>query len=209
MALDKLKQIYITTLYREKAFIIKKEYIKLHHGGESHLYMNHSIFLSSYKNFSLLSQIYIELLPKSLKTYQLGSVDSVMSPIISGFLASILKKDVVITKEKKMEHGIENKIYGNPSGEVVLIDDVTTSGTILINAAQALKEKGASVNYAILAACRDLTAIERLKAVGIKTNFIATYEEIAKTLWNKLTQEEKAIIKKEVQERGYNWKLSN
>ncbi len=174
MKLDELKKKYIQALYREKAFIIKKDYIKLHHGGESHLYMNHSIFLSSYQNFELLSQIYLQLLPKTLKNYKLGCVDSVMSPVICGFLGALLKKDIVITKEKKMEHGMENKVYGNPSGEIVLIDDVTSTGTILTNAAHALKEKGATVHYAILSACRDLTAIKRLKSLGIKTYFIAS-----------------------------------
>ncbi|OGG13028.1 hypothetical protein A2773_00260 [Candidatus Gottesmanbacteria bacterium RIFCSPHIGHO2_01_FULL_39_10] len=209
MKLGELKKKYIEALYKEKAFIIKKDYIKLHHGGESHLYMNHSIFLSSYKNFELLSQIYLQLLPKTLKNYKFGCVDSVMSPVICGFLASLLKKDIVIIKEKKMEHGTENKIYGNPTGEIVLIDDVTTTGTILINAARALKEKGADIHYAILAACRDLTAVDKLKTVGIKTYFIASYEEISQVLWDNLSTQEKEIIKSEIKEKKYNWKLSN
>ncbi|MBI3380138.1 hypothetical protein HY029_05275 [Candidatus Gottesmanbacteria bacterium] len=208
MNLSKLKKKYIEALYREKAFIIKKDYIKLHHGGESHLYLNHSIFLSSYDNFDLLSQIYMQLLPKSLTYYKLGSVDSIMSPVICGFLAAKLKKDIVITKEKKVEHGIENKIYGDTKDEIILIDDVTTTGTILVNATKALRDKGSSVRFAILSACRDQTAIERLKSIGITTNFVTTYEEVTKILWNTLTREEKDIIIQEVREKNYNWNLN-
>lgn len=208
MNLSKLKKKYIEALYREKAFIIKKDYIKLHHGGESHLYLNHSIFLSSYDNFDLLSQIYMQLLPKSLTYYKLGSVDSIMSPVICGFLAAKLKRDIVITKEKKVEHGIENKIYGDTKDEIILIDDVTTTGTILVNATKALRDKGSSVRFAILSACRDQTAIERLKSIGITTNFVTTYEEVTKILWNTLTREEKDIIIQEVREKNYNWNLN-
>jgi orotate phosphoribosyltransferase len=209
MNLQTLKEQYIHALYKEVALLIKEKKFTLHHGGESHIFINHSIFLTAYKNLNLLSNIYTELLPKNLKDYRLGVVDSNMSPIIVGLLSMKLEKDIVITKEKKKEHGIESKIYGKPEGEVVLIDDVTSTGSILINAANALREEGATVNYDIVSACRDMSAIENLQKVGIQTYYVATYEEVIKTLWDTISEKEKELIIKEAGEKRYQWDLSS
>lgn len=207
MNIQSLKKQYINALYKEGALLIKEQKFKLHHGGESHIFLNHSIFLTSYKNLELLSNIYIELLPKEVTQYKLGVVDSIMSPIIGGLMAMKLKKDIVITKEMKKEHGIESKIYGKSDGEIILIDDVTTTGSILINAANALNEKRASIRYALVSACRDLSAVENLHNIGIQTIYIATYEEVIKTLWNTLADEEKNIVKQEIKDKNYNWSI--
>lgn len=208
MNLQSLKQKYIAALYKEGALLIKENKFRLHHGGESHIFLNHSIFLTSYKNLELLSKIYKELLPKSLNNYKIGVVDSVMSPVICGLLAMKLKKDIVITKENKKEHGIESKTYGNTRGEIILIDDVTTTGSILINAAKTLRHQGANIRYALLSACRDLSAIENLQNEGIQAYYVATYEEVIKTLWNTLTKKERILVQQEVKDKNYNWKLA-
>jgi orotate phosphoribosyltransferase len=110
-----------------------------------------------------------------------------MSPVITGILAIELKKDILIIKEKKLDHGLENIIYGNINGEVILIDDVSSTGTILVNAAIELRKNGAIVRYALLSACRDNTALDNLKKANIKPLYIATYEEIINELWDSLT----------------------
>lgn len=207
VSLSELKKQYIGAIYREKAFLIKEVSVKLHHGGESHLYLNHNQFLSKFSNLQLLTEIYQLLLPKNIKNYKLGAVDSILSPVLCGLLASELKKDIVVTKEKKLEHGLENKVYGDTKGEIILVDDVTSTGSILINAANALRQQGATIHYAIISACRDTNAIDNLTKAKIKVFYVATYEEIIKTLWNVLTEREKQIIRQEIKEKKYNWKL--
>jgi orotate phosphoribosyltransferase len=201
-----LRKRYIEAVYREKAFLITEEKKKLHHGGESHIFLNHNQFLSKFDNLKLLTDIYAELIPK-LAAYTLGAVDSIMSPVFCGLLAAKLEKNVTVIKEKKLEHGLENKIYGDVKGEVVLIDDVTSTGALLVNAAQALSEKGAIVRYAIVSACRDESATLNLKKAGIKVLYVATYEEILQTLWKSLSVPEKKWVKEEISEKHYSWKL--
>jgi len=198
---------YIHALYEQKAFQIKEEPFTLHHGGESHLFLNHSVFLAKAENLALLAELYEGLIPSDLKEYKLGAVDSVMSPIITGMLVRELEKDVLVVKEKKLEHGLQNKIYGNTDGEVVLVDDVTTTGTILIKSAESLREAGAVVNYALLSACRDDAALKNLAEANITPLYVATYEEIIRELWDTLTEAEQKIVKKEIRNKNYNWNL--
>ena len=200
-----LKTQYIRALYSQKAFLIQAEPFTLHHGGTSHIYMNHSQFLSKHENIQLLVQMYAEMLPQT--PYTLGAVDSIVSPILCGMLASSLHKDIVVIKEKKLEHGVQNQIYGNTEHEVILIDDVTSTGTILVNATQALRDKNIPVNTAFVSACRDLTAIQNLQKINVTTHYIATYEDIITTLWPKLSPTEKAIVHQEINEKNYSWQL--
>lgn len=205
--LAELKNEYINAIYAERAFLIKKDYFKLHHGGESHLYLNHREFLSKYKYLDLLTNIYIELIPKNLSNFKLGALDSQMSPVLCGLISAKLKKDIVIIKENKTENGLEQKIYGDPNGEIVFIDDMTSTGTMPINAAKELRAKGASVNYLIVSACRDLSAVENTTKENIKTIYVATFEDIIRNLWSKLSELEKDTIQKEIKEKNYDWKL--
>jgi orotate phosphoribosyltransferase len=205
--MEKLKNEYINAIYAEKAFLVKEKPLRLHHGGESHLYLNHREFLSKYKYLDLLSNIYIELIPKGLENFKLGALDSQMSPVLCGLISAKLEKDIVIVKENITPYGLEQKIYGNPSGEIVLIDDMTSTGTMPINAAKALREKGATVKNLIVSACRDLSAVENTAKEDIKTLYAATFEEILKTLWEKLSDSEKNTVRKEIGEKKYNWEL--
>jgi len=207
MDLEQLKSEYINAIYAEKAFFVEEDPFKLHHGGESHLYLNHREFLSKYKYLDLLTNIYIELIPKNLTDFKLGALDSQMSPILCGLISAKLQKDIVIIKENKTENGLEQKIYGDPSGEIVFIDDMTSTGTMPINAAKELRAKGAIVNYLIVSACRDMTAVENTAKENIKTIYVATFEEIIRNLWSKLSYSEKDTIQKEIKEKNYDWKL--
>lgn len=202
-----LKKHYIDAIYAQKAFLIRDELFTLHRGGTSHLFLSHSHFLSQYKNLKLLSELYASMIPSDVSDYSLAAVDSVMSPVVTGMLSLKLEKDVVVIKEKKLEHGLENQLYGKPQKEVILIDDVTSTGTILINAAELLRKDNVVVRYAILSACRDLQAIEKLKEAHITCLFIATYEEIITTLWPQLTESEKNCVRDEVKVKGYAWHL--
>ena len=208
MTLEDLKRQYIRAIYSEKAFQFKEEYVTLHHGGESHLYLNHNQFLSRFQYLDLLCTIYQKMVPVELKEYKLGAVDSVMSPVLCGLLSAKLRKDVVVTKEKKLGHGLQSNVYGNAEGNVVLVDDVTSTGAILVNAAAALREKGAIVTHAILSACRDKSAIETLDRVKIRAIYVATYEEIVRNLWDTMTEAQRHIVMRETTEKHYDWSVN-
>jgi len=194
-------------IHRERAFLIRKEPFTLRQGGTSRLYLNHREFLSHHKHLKLLADVYIALLPKTLRSYKLVATDSVMSPILTGMLSARLKKDIVSVREKTGEHGLEKTVYGIANGEGILIDDVASSGTVLVNATKTLRDVGMTVRYAIVSACRDLEPVQKLKAIGITALYVATYEEIIRLLWPNLDATERSIVKQEIKEKTLPWKL--
>jgi len=194
MNLNELKLKYINGIYETKAFLIKEKAFTLKSGKESHLYLNHRGFLSHHNYLSLIANIY-GLLAEATKTnYQLGVVDSIMSPIIVGAMSHSLKKDFVVVKKTHLTHGTKDIIYGEINGEIILVDDMTSTGGTIIEAANTLRSVGGTVNHAIVSAVRNDTAETNLAKHQIKLWSIASFEEVITELGNSLTQEEKKII---------------
>lgn len=198
--IEQLKQQYIETIYKTKALLIKEEQFDLKSGGKSHIYLNHRNFLSNYKYLELIAKIYLELLKEKVKDYKLCSIDSVMSPIIVGAMCALDNKDIVVVKEKKLEHGTKQDIYGGASGEIVIVDDMTSTGSMIIRAAKKIRENKGIVRYAVVSSCRDKTAKENLKKEGIELLNIASFKEIIGLLEPHLTDKEKEIVEKEYSE---------
>ncbi len=60
---------------------------------------------------------------------------------------------------------------------VCVVEDVTTTGTQIIESVLALREMGANVEHVICVIIRDEIAIERLKEVGIELHYLFHMQE--------------------------------
>ncbi|MBW2989316.1 hypothetical protein KY358_03290 [Candidatus Woesearchaeota archaeon] len=198
MGISELKQDYVDAVYETRALMIKEQPFDLKSGGKSHIYLNHRNLLSDSKNLRLIAELYNELIKCRVEEYKLCAVDSVMSPIIVGAMSILSGKDIIAVKSKKLEHGTKEDIYGDTSGEVVVIDDMTSSGSTILSAAKKLKEKKASVRYAVVSACRDDKAKENLEKEGIQLLSIASFREIIGMLKGKLGEKELRLAEKEL-----------
>jgi orotate phosphoribosyltransferase len=196
-SLDELKREYMEAVYKTEAFMIKEEPFDLQSGGKSHLYLNHRIFLSRYNYIELIARIYLQLLAPVVKHYLLCAVDSVMSPILVGAMSVLDKKDIVVVKSKRSEHGVKDDIYGRIAGEVVVVDDMSSTGSTLIEAARKIRDKGGLVRYAVVSACRDQRAHENLSTEKLELLSIASFREIIDYLKPRLTPVEKELVKGE------------
>ena len=209
MNLDLLKTQYFDGIYQTKSFLIKNTPFTLQSGKTSHLYLNHRNFLSQNKYLTLIANIYYELTKQLDYDFQLGAVDSVTSPIIVGAMCAMFNKNYVVIKSEPLKHGTQEYIYGNIQQPVVLIDDMTSTGGTLIDAAKKIRSKGGAVQHAIISAFRDNTAINNLKSNGIELFSIAGFNEILSHLTPILTEEEKQIVQNELsQEQNYNTLIS-
>lgn len=192
-----LKEKYIKAIYQTRSLLIKEEPFDLHQGGKSHIYLNHRNFLAENKYLDLIARTYLKLIPTELKEFKLCAIDSVMSPIITGAVSELSGKDFVIVKEKQMDHGTKEDIYGIIEGEIVILDDMTSTGKLVSQAAEKIKEKGGTVNYAIVSAIRDENIIENMAKAGITLLYIASFKEILEELGPNLSEIEKKLIEEE------------
>ena len=94
-----------------------------------------------------------------------------------------------------MTHGTQASIYGTIKEEVLLIDDMTSTGDTLIDAAEKIRTHGGIVKYAIISAYREDNALHNLREHGIEPISIASFTEIIHQLFPTLTPQEQAIVK--------------
>jgi orotate phosphoribosyltransferase len=200
MQLSKLKQLYVEGVYETRALLIREEPFTLQSGGQSHVYLNHRNFLSRGDYLVLVANIYFQLIGSVLKTedYRLAVVDSIMSPIIVGAMCALRKKDLTVIKSTKLEHGTEQDIYGDCHGEVVIIDDMTSTGKTILEATDKIRAAGGQVHYAVVSALRDQTAVDNLAGKNVSLLHIASFQEILALLQPSLTTKEKALVASEL-----------
>jgi orotate phosphoribosyltransferase len=197
--IQKLRQLYVEGIYETKALLIREQPFTLQSGRQSHIYLNHRNFLAKSKYLTLVAKIYLQLIEEHLQDYKLAVVDSVMSPIIAGAMSTLSNKDLTIIKSSKMEHGTKEDIYGECTGEIVIIDDMTSTGGTIVEAAQKIRKAGATVNYAVVSACRDQSAKENVAKTNITLLSIASFDEILSLLELELSKKEKELVKLEIQ----------
>ncbi len=195
-SLEELKKQYFLAIRATGALIIRKESFRLRSGGSSHVYLSHNNFLSEHRHVELLVRIYRQLIEEHIQgTYRVCAVDSVMSPVIVGAFSVLAKKDMLVVKEQKLSHGTEQQVFGIiGSDEVVVVDDMTSTGGTLISAINILRERGARVNYAVVSASRDQVAQDRVKDLNVHLLHIASFSDILRGLWNDLSEEERQLV---------------
>ena len=195
-SLEELRKLYFLAIRATDALLIRKEPFRLRSGGSSHVYLSHNNFLSEHKNVDLLARTYRELIEEHIQdSYRVCAVDSIMSPLIVGAFAVLAKKDVIVVKEQKLSHGTEQQVFGIiGSEEVVVVDDMTSTGGILISAINVLRDRGARVNYAVVSACRDQVAEQRVKDLNVHLLYIASFSDVFRGLWNDLSAEERQLV---------------
>src|SRR5579872_6278137 len=195
--INNLKQLYVEGIYETKALLIREQPFTLQSGQQSHIYLNHRNFLAKSKYLQLVAKIYLQLIDNVLKDYKLAVVDSVMSPIIVGAMCTLSNKDLTIVKSAKLEHGTKEDIYGECSGEIVIIDDMTSTGGTIIEAARKIRNAGGTVNHAANSACRDKSPADNLANEKITLLYIANFDEIISSLVSYLSEKEKELVKLE------------
>ena len=129
MDLNQLKNRYVNGIYKTKSLLIKEEPFTLKSGGKSHIYLNHRNFLVKSEYLAVVAEMYSHSIQEHVNNYQLGVVDSVMSPIIVGAISAAHENDLIIIRSKKLEHGVKLDIFGECRGEVVIVDDMTSTGS--------------------------------------------------------------------------------
>lgn len=148
---------------------------ELSHGGTSDYYVDKYLFETDPHCLDLIADAFAERIGETkLAGVALGAVPLVAATSVSTDLP------YVIVRKKTKEYGSENRIEGRLEAgeEVVVIEDIATTGQSAIDAAEALREAGAVVNRVLVVVDREEGATERLAEEDLELEALVTASEL-------------------------------
>jgi len=164
---------------RKKLFdLLNKEALKrgkfiLSSGKESNYYLDGRVITMAPEGAYLVASIILEMV-KSEKIDAIGGPTIGADPI-AGALCAISHlqgrplKTFIVRKQAK-EHGTQRRIEGpelKKGAQVILVDDVATTGKAIIEAKEALEKLGVEVKKAIVIIDREEGAADNLAGSGL------------------------------------------
>lgn len=148
---------------------------ELSHGGTSDYYVDKYLFETDPHCLDLIADAFAERISEpKLAGVALGAVPLVTATSVSTDLP------YVIVRKKTKEYGSGNRIEGRLEAgeEVVVLEDVATTGQSAIDAVEALREAGAVVNRVLVVVDREEGATERLASEDIELEALVTASEL-------------------------------
>ena len=149
----------------------------------------------------------IEAYSLAIKRVQ-GAVDIIGGVPTSGLtyataLAYSLAKPLIYVRGERKSYGKWKKIEGflKPGSNVILVDDLVTTGSSIISAAEAIRAEGGVVNECIVLIDREEGAQQNLLRSGIHLQPISSISAIATRLHESghIDQRKKNAILRETQ----------
>ena len=148
---------------------------ELAQGGTSNYYVDKYAFETNPVCLKLVAKAFAERLDKTkLAGVALGAV-----PLVAATSVETGNPYVIARKHQK-EHGTGNRIEGSiADGEqLVVIEDIATTGQSAIDAATALREAGADVSRVLVVVDREEGAREALADEGLELEALLTASDL-------------------------------
>ena len=150
---------------------------ELSHGGTSEYYVDKYVFETEPRCLSLIAAAFAERLSAGdgkLAGVALGAV-----PLVAAAAVEMDRPYVIVRKQAK-EYGTGNRIEGalDDGEEVVVIEDIATTGQSAVDAVEALREAGAIVDRVLVVVDREEGAREHLADHGVEMEALVTASEL-------------------------------
>ena len=149
---------------------------ELSHGGTSEYYVDKYLYETDPRCLELIAEAFADRLEGDAK---LGGVALGGVPLAAATSVAAGVPYVIARKQRK-EYGTANLIEGRlESGEeVVVVEDIVTTGTSLVDAVEALREAGATVERALVVVDRQEGGREKVEAAGLEMEALVTADEL-------------------------------
>jgi orotate phosphoribosyltransferase len=160
---------------------------KLSSGITSPYYIDLRIIPSYPEMYETISDAYVKKINElNMKIDRICGIATSGIPL-AALTAYKLKKPFVYARKEKKEYGTKGLIEGilNKGDNVLIIDDVVTTGGNIIRTVNALREMDAIVEKAIVLIDREQGGFEKLKEINIELISIIKVSQIFKILFNK------------------------
>jgi len=154
---------------------VKYGEFELSHGGTSNYYVDKYVFETSPRCLELIAEAYAERLGDAkLGGVALGGVPLVAVTSVETGLP------YVIARKQQKEYGTANLIEGDltEGEEVVVIEDIATTGQSAVDAAEALREAGAVVDRVLVVVDREEGATENLADHDLELQSLVTASDL-------------------------------
>jgi orotate phosphoribosyltransferase len=148
---------------------------ELSHGGTSEYYVDKYQFETDPTALSLIAEAFAERIAgEHLAGVALGAV-----PLVATTAVETDTPYVIVRKAAK-EYGTGNRIEGDlpEDGEVVVLEDIATTGKSALDAVEALREAGATVDRVLVVVDREEGASELLADHDIELESLLTASEL-------------------------------
>jgi len=150
---------------------------KLSHGGTSDYYIDKYLFETDPDALTLVAEAFADRLTGTdakLAGVALGAV-----PLVA-VTAAELGRPYVIARKRAKEYGTGNRIEGrlDEGEDVIVIEDIATTGQSAVDAVEALREAGATVNRVLVVVDREEGASELLADHDIELESLLTASEL-------------------------------
>jgi len=148
---------------------------ELSHGGTTDYYVDKYLFETDPHCLELIAEAFAEQVGESkLAGVALGAVPLVAVTSVETGLP------YVIARKKAKEYGTAKRIEGrlDEGEEVVVLEDIATTGNSAIDAVEALREAGAEVNRVLVVVDREEGATERLADHDLELDALVTASEL-------------------------------
>ena len=148
---------------------------ELAHGGTSDYYVDKYVFETDPESLARVARAFADRLgDERLAGVALGAV-----PLVAVTSVETGNPYVIVRKAEKA-YGTGNRIEGalEAGDRVVVLEDVATTGTSALEAVEALREAGATVERVLVVVDREEGAAERLAEAGVELESLVTASEL-------------------------------
>jgi len=148
---------------------------ELSHGGTSDYYVDKYVFETDPRCLSLIASAFADRVGDDrLAGVALGAV-----PLVAATAVETERPYVIVRKSAK-EYGTGNRIEGEfeAGEEVVVLEDIATTGQSAIDAVEALREAGAIVDRVLVVVDREEGAAANLAEHDVELESLLTASEL-------------------------------
>jgi orotate phosphoribosyltransferase len=153
---------------------------ELSHGGTSSYYVDKYVFETNPECLALVAEAFADRIAAlDLEGTKLGGVALGAVPLVAATSVETATPYVIVRKRQK-EYGTGNLIEGafEAGEEVVVLEDIATTGQSAVDAAEALREAGATVSRVLVVVDRQEGAAGNLVEHGLELDALVTAEQL-------------------------------
>ncbi|MHC3438045.1 orotate phosphoribosyltransferase [Natrialbaceae archaeon A-gly3] len=149
---------------------------ELSHGGTSEYYVDKYLFETDPRCLEAVAEAFAERIDDDTKLagVALGAVPLAAATSVTAGVP------YVIARKQRKEYGTANLVEGRleDGEEVVVLEDIVTTGTSLVDAIEALREAGATVNRALVVVDREEGGRENVEDADVEMEALVTASEL-------------------------------